>query len=252
MRLQVVYLGEIGRQLRNRLLGRTHPGANYEPGRMDYLSQLQGSEWTLENFVLGERSENVRHPTVIGLLDGRPSWDLEQIRWRILSELETVVGRWSPGTVTEVGAGTGRNLVWLAHRLGVSCHGVELTEGGAAAGNLAASRLGVDVAMSQGDITDPAVPIPPADVVLSVHALEQIPKPAGVVRRMIEAARKAVIMVEPFPEFWPGGLGQVAHRMRADRLGRLQAGALEGFDFEVERLPFGTALNRASVVTVRT
>lgn len=247
--MQIVYLGEIRRQFRNRLHGGSHV-ENYEPGRTTYYERLVESEWTLEDFVVGERDENLNHPTVIGFLDGELTFDYHRIRWAMLQTLETVVGLWSPDSVTEVGAGTGRNLVWLAEQLSIRCRGVELTAAGAAAGNLAAARFGLDVEMSQGDITSPATSIPAADVVLSVHALEQIPEPREVIQRMVSAARKAVIMVEPFPEFWPSGLGRVAHRMRANYLGRLRKGALTGLDYRAEPLQFGTALNRATVVTI--
>ena len=129
--------------------------------------------------------------------------------------------------------------------------GFELTPSGVAAANLAAERYGVEASFQQADITAPEYCVPKADVIFSVHALEQIPQAGSTVDKMAAAARKAVVMFEPFPEMWPGGLAGVAHRLRASDLDRLRAGALTGQNLSsAELFPFGTALNRTSEVVI--
>jgi SAM-dependent methyltransferase len=224
---------------------------DYEAGRAAFLTRLRAADWKVDDYAL-EEADDSRSWTVAGYLDGRVTTDLKAVRRRMMERILATVAGFEPSMVVEVGSGTGRNLLWLLSRLpGVSGVGFELTPSGVAAANFAAERFEVEARFQQADITDPGCSVPEADVVLSVHALEQLPDAGPTVDKMAAAARKAVVMFEPFPEMWPGGLAGVAHRLRARDLDRLRAGALAGHRLSsAELLPFGTALNRTAEVVI--
>jgi SAM-dependent methyltransferase len=196
----------------------------YEAVRRRFLGTFLGSDWTLEEFVVREADEG-ENPT----------------RRPMLEVLANAVGRYHPTTVLELGAGTGRNVLYLCDALGVEGAGIELTKAGAETGRAAAERYGLPATFHHGSMTDPWDLS--ADVIFSVHALEQIPAARPVIDRMQARARVAVVMIEPFPDYWHGLQG-FASRQRSLHLDRLRPGALEGRDLTVVRpLAIGDQLN---------
>jgi SAM-dependent methyltransferase len=196
----------------------------YEEVRRRFLEKFLASDWSLDEFVHRDA-------------DGRGGMG----RTRTLRTLRDAVARYEPETVLEVGSGTGRNVLHLCSTLGVKGIGLELTEAGTATGNAAAERYGLAATFQQADMREPWTIT--ADVAFSVHALEQIPDAGPVIDRMQAHARKAVVMIEPFPDFWHGVEG-FASRQRAIHLDRLRPGSLEGRKILTrQKVRFGDQLN---------
>jgi SAM-dependent methyltransferase len=226
--------------------------AEYEQIGRDFLARFGASDWSAWEYALRERNEYVRGFHVAFIEDGVITDDAESVSRRNLSTLRDAVARHSPRSVLEVGSGTGRNIVWLlANGVAEQGRGLELTNAGVEVGNRAAERYRLDASFQQFDMYGDWSGIDAADVVFSVHALEQIPHAAPMVAEMARLARRAVVMIEPFPDYWQG-LARAACRLRNPSTDRLNAGAIDGFDTDGELLPFGTALNRASLVTITT
>jgi SAM-dependent methyltransferase len=226
--------------------------AEYEQIGRDFLARFEASDWSASEYALRERNEDVRGFHVAQIDGGVITDDAEGVSRRNLSALRDAVARHSPRSVLEVGSGTGRNIVWLlSNGVAERGRGVELTASGVEVGNRAAERYRLDASFQQFDMYGDWSGIDAADVVFSVHALEQIPHARPMVTEMLRLARRAVVMIEPFPDYWQG-LAWVACRLRNPSTDRLNGGALDGFDADGELLPFGTALNRASLVTITT
>jgi SAM-dependent methyltransferase len=224
---------------------------DYEELRRSHLDNFLRSDWTPTDYALLDPPARLRLTHSV-IEDGRVHMDISRVRKRMMDHLaELVEGYGRLCTVVEAGSGTGRNLIWLAHRLQIAGKGIELTPSGVEAGRRAAERYHLDLTFEEADLTDPKFALPEADLVLSVHALEQIPDARPVVDKMVAAAKRAVIMIEPFPEFWPGGLAGLAHRLRARQWDRLRPGALGSHKITSARLlPFGTTVNRATEVII--
>ena len=239
----------IGRRYR-----RTPPAvfAEYEMARYQFLEQFRESEWTADEFVLSECDDD---PEVPGVLDGRVVrgrgvWT--EIRRRLLTRLHEAVSTYQASSVIEVGCGTGRNLIYLrTRRPEIEITGLELTPSGVETAQLAAERYGFIGTFIKLDVAQ-EWNIPPADVVYSMHALEQMPTQyRAVLDQMCAHARKAVVLFEPVPDMWPGVAG-FAGRLRARWLDRLPPGAVAGYDITRQALlPFGTALNRTNEIHIR-
>jgi SAM-dependent methyltransferase len=222
----------------------------YEQIGRDFLARFEASAWGAQEYALRERNEDVRGFHVAYIEDGVITDDAESVSRRNLSALRDAVARHAPRSILEVGSGTGRNILWLLEEgVGERGRGLELTAAGVEVGNLAAKRFGLAASFEQFDVYGDWSGLDPADVVFSMHALEQIPQAGPMVAEMVRLARRAVVMIEPFPDYWRG-LARIACRLRNPSTDRLNAGALKGFDTEGELLPFGTALNRASLVTI--
>lgn len=220
----------------------------YEPQRVALLEELAQNDWSLEDYVRRVAGVSTMPRQAVYFMHGRLSTDLDRVLSLILGDLERAVARYEPATVLEVGSGTGRNLLWLAHRLNVQGTGLELTPTGVEVSNAAAGRYGLTVDFRVKDVLEAWDDVPEVDVVFSVAALEQIPHSAGVIDAMQAKARKAVVLFEPFPDFWTG-LQAVASGLRVRQLDRLRPGALDGrFVTHSRPLPYGTALNRSAEV----
>jgi 2-polyprenyl-3-methyl-5-hydroxy-6-metoxy-1,4-benzoquinol methylase len=225
----------------------------YEERRTAFLSQFAASEWDVNEFALREADDHAAGPQVFY---GRFTTDLEayfQVQRAVLGFLESAVKNYEPETLLEVGCGTGRHLLWLLSRgVGKVGVGLELTKSGVAVASLAAERYGLEAEFRCFDVTSGDwEQVPRVDVVFSVAAIEQIPDARGLLRTMQAKARKAIVMIEPFPEYWKGGLGAIANRLRNHPSDRLRRGSLRGK--HVVRgglLPVGSALNRPSLVII--
>jgi trans-aconitate methyltransferase len=195
-------------------------GEEYEPVRQGFLEKFRAAQdWSVEQFMANDARE----------ADARS-------RREHLAILSDAVRRHDAKSVLEIGCGTGKNVIYLCHTLGVTGAGMELTHAGAETGNLAAERYGLLAAFVQGDMTA-EWDVEPADIVFSVFALEQVPNAGPVVEKMERHAHKAVVMIEPFPDFWRGMRG-FASRQRGYHLDRLRAGALTGRNYKVLGSPY--------------
>jgi hypothetical protein len=124
-------------------------------------------------------------------------------------------------SVTEYGAGLGRNLLFLKSQYPhLQCYGYELVSDGVDIARTAAAKFGLDVSYAQLDyLNDPAEKFvfPPTDVAFTVFSLEQLPVGCDVaLRNVLERTRLGSIHLEPVPENYPlsprGLIGRIDHR----------------------------------------
>jgi hypothetical protein len=123
-------------------------------------------------------------------------------------------------SITEYGAGLGRNLMFLKQVIpDLEAHGYELCAPGVELGNAAARKFGVDVRFAQLDyLKDPPekFTFPRTDVGFTMFSLEQLPRDSGwAVANMLRRVGLGTIHIEPVPENYPktfrGLLGRVDH-----------------------------------------
>lgn len=223
--------------------------SEYEGGRSRLLEEFRASNWSIDEYALrlAATGDTVR---ALYYMHGRLTSNRATVLSLMMGALERAISRYQPETVIEVGSGTGRALLWLLHRNpGMSGLGLELTPSGVQLSKEAARRFGVGAEFRQHDALGSWDDVPRADVVYSMAALEQMPGAASrVIDRMQGKAKKAVVMFEPFPDFWTG-LQSIASGLRVRQLDRLRAGALDDrFVTDSRPLPYGTALNRSAEV----
>jgi SAM-dependent methyltransferase len=190
------------------------------------------------------------------LADGELKRGTERmVRLHLLERLEARISELLPqgrGRVIEFGCGTGRNLFFLARKFPeLELVGVELTPSTVEYANDIAKREGLRVKCFVGDMTGDCSHLGSADVVFSVHALEQLPTDFGLAfDNMVAASRDSVLLFEPVHELFPWSLRGVASRLR-----QKTANYLDGLlryvknKPEVELayaapLPYGTPLNQ--------
>lgn len=140
-------------------------------------------------------------------------------------------------SITEFGAGLGRNLLWLKRaRPDLVVRGYELCPPGVEIGNAAAAKFGIDVAMAPLDYLRPRPEdfvFGPADVGFTMFSFEQIP--AGIERALATVhsqVRLGSIHIEPVTENYP-------HTLRGwiGRLDHWKVDYLKGFPRAVAALP---------------
>jgi SAM-dependent methyltransferase len=222
----------------------------YDPQRSDFLDRFRASDWTVGDYTMREAGDELDtsyyFANVIDgeLIQGRG----HDVRARLLERLRSAIEQYGASSVTEVGSGTGRNLLFLKDALPeLEVTGLELSPPSVDAAREAAERFGLEAQFHVCDVTGPW-PTARADIVFSVHALEQIPGSEPVIRTMTEQARTAVVLFEPLPDLWRG-LPGLAGRLRASYLDRLRKGAVDPFDVRRKvLLPEGMALNRTTEV----
>jgi SAM-dependent methyltransferase len=218
--------------------------------RQKYDAHVPMSIPTFDDLVFGEdRSDFV-------LLNGRIV--LESIR-RPREAILKLLAREIAGvsSVTEVGCGTGRNLLYLKRASPrIAFTGIDTSPASIALARRAGDAFGLDVAWHVADAT--ADPAPPADVIITCHVLEMMPRLfPNALRAILAAARDRVVLVEPFPELWSWDLRGVTSRLRAVVLDRLRnalpttlrlANAL-GWRLHIERLDVAdNPLNQPSLL----
>ncbi len=155
---------------------------------------------------------------------------------------DRVAGYSKPGDlIVEFGAGTGRNLAYLARALPDRRYlGLELTPRTVDDARRLFGELGIPVEMRVADVTQPVQLDTPAAVAYSVLALEQLPRTVSrdALRQMTVAARNAVVCLEPIRELYPYSIRGITSRLRqycADYLSGLSSHAREmGFEPRVE------------------
>ena len=222
----------------------------YDPQRLAFLAEFRRSDWSLDEYILRDAGDELDDSYYFAkVLDGAlVRRGDHEVRRRLLDRLATAVEQHDAKSVIEVGSGTGRNILFLRQRFPhLEATGLELSPPSVEVAREAAERYGLDVRFEVCDVTQPW-PVPGADVVYSVHAIEQIPHSETVLRAMVDHAGAGVVLFEPLPDLWRG-LPGVAGRLRASYLDRLRAGAVDAFEVtRKELLPDGMALNRTTEV----
>ncbi len=187
------------------------------------------------------------------LIDHKPKRAPQaEVRRRLLPRLRERIASYSkPGElVVEFGAGTGRNLAYLARELPNRKYlGLELTPRSVEDAREQLAALDSPVEMRVADVTQPTGVI--GAVAYSVLALEQMPNTISreALRQMAATAATAVICFEPIRELYPisiRGLTSRLRQYRADYLKNLPQHARElGLNIAVlERSGLGnSALN---------
>jgi hypothetical protein len=139
-------------------------------------------------------------------------------------------------SVTEYGAGVGRNLLFLKRALPeVEMYGYELCTPGVEVGQAAVAKFGIDVRYSQldylNDASDKYV-FPVTDVAFTMFSLEQLPRKNELaVRNILDHVRLGTIHIEPVPENYPFTI-----RGLLGRLDHWKVDYLTGFDKSVRAL----------------
>jgi SAM-dependent methyltransferase len=224
--------------------------AEYDAQRSDFLERFRASDWSLDDYIMHEAGDDLDTMYYFAsVIDGKlVQGGGTEVRQRLLDRLKLAVEMYDASSVIEVGAGTGRNLFFLKSQMPyLRAVGLELSPPSVEAARQASRRYDIDARFEVCDVTGPW-PVDMADVVFSVHAVEQIPNSEPVLRTMTEHARKAVVLFEPLPDLWRG-LPRIAGRLRASYLDRLRGGAVDRFDVRRKMLlADGMALNRTTEV----
>jgi len=186
------------------------------------------------------------------------------VRAYLLARLESRIRELLPdgrGRVVEFGCGTGRNLFYLARKFPqLELVGLELTPSTVEYAQGISDREGFGVTFHVADMTADLSGLGRADVVFSVHALEQLPDAfPRAFDNMAAMSRRAVVLFEPVHELFPWSLRGIAARFRiktANYLDGLFRYVKSKPDVVVEHaqaLPYGTPLNQTVevVTTVR-
>lgn len=234
-----------------RLHARRDPaGEAYDSIRSTLLDRI--NEWDLDTFVTRDAGDHLAEDDwkFAAYHDGRIVPSIREPRRRLLAQLETAVRSYAPRTVAEVGCGAGRNLLYLKSKMPeLRVTGFDLSPKSVEVARAAADRYGIEATFEVGDLLADDWPVGRADVVISVHALEQLPAGATeAARHMLDIADIAVVMFEPLPDLWRG-VGGFANRYRNRYIGRLPKGAFDGLPItRKDLLPYGTALNRTTEI----
>jgi hypothetical protein len=147
---------------------------------------------------------------------------MREVRKRLLPRLRDHVAKYSkPGdTVVEFGAGTGRNLAYLARELpDRKFIGLELTPRSVEDARRGMNEFKLPVEMRVADVTKPVGLDGKAAVSFSFLALEQLPGDLSkaALAQMAATARNAVVCFEPIRELYPRTLRGVTSRLRQYR-----------------------------------
>jgi SAM-dependent methyltransferase len=176
------------------------------------------------------------------------------VQHRLQQRLIDRIASFGPRSVLEFGSGSGRNLLAIkAAHPDVECIGLELTEASVALARAASEAYGLPVRTYQADVTA-AIPDVRADIVFSVHALENIPDAQAVLALMLDRANIAVVLYEPIIEVLGWGLRDVAARIRAYHLDRLRGlgPSLHSHGAHIQRLDDAeNVLNPTTEVMIR-
>ncbi len=169
---------------------------------------------------------------------GKLSWGEFACAEYYRSVLQGLLAKHFPSaqSVTEFGAGVGRNLLYLKEqRPELRAAGYELCAPGVDVARAAAQKFGLDVRYEQLDyLRDPPEKyvLPKADVVFTLFSLEQLPDGVDrAIENILAQATLGAIHIEPVPENYPFGL-----RGLLGRLDHWKVDYLAGFDRAVRRL----------------
>jgi hypothetical protein len=139
-------------------------------------------------------------------------------------------------SVTEYGAGVGRNLIYLKRSIpGIDAFGYELCQPGVDAAAAAADKFDLDISYAQLDYLhdgEEKFVHPKTDVAFTMFSLEQLPEGCETaLRHMLDHVRLGTLHIEPVPENYP-----FSFRGLLGRLDHWKAGYLSGFDKAVRRV----------------
>jgi SAM-dependent methyltransferase len=151
------------------------------------------------------------------------------------------------GKVVEFGCGTGRNLFYLARTFpNLELAGLDLSESSIEHARQIAKQEGLNVKFEAADVTVDCSRFGQADVVFSVHALEQIPHLfTRAMENMAAMAKRGIILFEPVHELFPRSLRGLAARFRLRN-----ANYLDGLLQHVEASPKLSVAHAAAMPTV--
>jgi hypothetical protein len=139
-------------------------------------------------------------------------------------------------SVTEFGAGVGRNLLFLKSEMpNLACAGYELCQPGVDVANAAATKFGFQVQYAQLDYlhdTPEKYVLPRSDVGFTMFSLEQLPQGCSTaLENILDHVELGSVHIEPVVENYPislrGVLGRIEHR---------KVDYLSGFDAAVRAL----------------
>jgi SAM-dependent methyltransferase len=176
------------------------------------------SELSFDDYVFGDSE----HERWIVLDDMLVRGTFHAVRSRVLPRLAEAVTRYSrPGDlVIEFGAGTGRNLAYLARVLPDRRYlGLELTPRTVEDARVIMARFGLPIEMRVADITKPVTLDRPAAISYSYHAIEQLPDTTSrlALEQMAACTTSAVVCFEPIRELYPRSLRGLTARLRHGR-----------------------------------
>ena len=153
-------------------------------------------------------------------------------------ELLSTLAREFPAatSITEFGAGLGRNLLFLKQSMpNLKVFGYELCRPGVEIARKAAEKFGIDVQYSQLDYvrsTEASYVFPPTDVAFTMFSLEQIPRAnLQALRNILTHCIQGSIHIEPVAENYPS-----TYRGLLGRLEHWKVDYLSGFDRNVRLL----------------
>ena len=207
----------------------------------DHRDEYWKSDLTADDFIFGN-AKDLGWALVDGELKRATVRDVREHSLPRL--LERVVQYSKPGDlVVEYGAGTGRNLAYLARELPDRRYlGLELTPRSVEDARRIMKQLGFPVEMQVADVTKPYPFEKRPAVAYSVLALEQMPGTVSrdALEQMAASASRAVVCLEPIRELYGYSLRGITSRLRqyrADYLGGLPKHARDlGLRIVVEKL----------------
>jgi SAM-dependent methyltransferase len=166
--------------------------------------------------------DNGEHERWILLDDRLVRGTLRQVRERLLPRLRERIERYSKSgdLIIEFGAGTGRNLAYLARELPDRRYlGFELTPRSVEDARAMLAAAGVVAEMQIADMTKPPKLDEKAAVTFSIQALEQLPGAVSreALKNMAEYARNAVVCIEPIRELYTRDVRGLTSRLRQYR-----------------------------------
>lgn len=140
----------------------------------------------------------------------------QHVRASVAAAVRDYTAGVSDPTVIEFGCGGGRNLLYLKKTMPeLRCRGIDISPASIDLAQRAAERFELDIEFGIADVTAGATQIGHADVCLSVHALEQMPRLfRSAVDTMLASSRRATLFFEPVGELYPSSLRGYLGRMR--------------------------------------
>ena len=152
---------------------------------------------------------------------------LRDVRKQVLPRLRDRIAKYSKAgdLIVEFGAGTGRNLAYLARALPDRRYlGLELTPRSVEDARRTLATYKLPVEMKVADVTKPVELDTKAAVSFSVLALEQLPGELSrdALKQMASVATNAVVCLEPIRELFPRSVRGLASRLRQYRVDYLK------------------------------
>jgi SAM-dependent methyltransferase len=152
---------------------------------------------------------------------------LRDVRTHVLPRLRDRIASYSKAgdLIVEFGAGTGRNLAYLARALPDRRYlGLELTPRTVEEAKRTLAAYNLSVEMQIADVTQPIQLETKAAVAFSVLALEQLPGTLSrdALKQMAASANNAIICLEPIRELFPRSVRGLASRFRQYRVDYLK------------------------------